>query len=210
MRVVGTAGPVVVLLPGGSDAAEGFAPRLVEGLVADPCCRVVLWDRPRGGRLTEAPTALHRMLGEHDLGPAVLVGQSLGGAVAAMTACAFPDDVAGLVLLDPTPVNDTVEALQIEGLATVAAIRGSRGLRRVVRGLARAAVAFDESRLPTVPAVVVAADRDAGERMHRAHVRLAARLDAPLLQWPGAEHGVHLSHPEQVLAAARDVVRRVG
>jgi pimeloyl-ACP methyl ester carboxylesterase len=133
MRIVGSGGPVVVLLPGGAESAEGFAPALVEGLVADPGCRVVLWDRPRGGSLTRAPAAVHRMLADHDLGPAVLVGQSLGGAVAAMTACAHPGDVAGLVLLDPTPVNDNVAAIQIEGVANLMALRGSRELRRIVR-----------------------------------------------------------------------------
>jgi pimeloyl-ACP methyl ester carboxylesterase len=38
--------------------------------------------------------------------PALVVGQSLGGAVAVQFAMDYPELVAGLVLLDPTPFDD--------------------------------------------------------------------------------------------------------
>jgi pimeloyl-ACP methyl ester carboxylesterase len=120
-RVVGDRGPTVLLLPGGAEEVEGFFPGLVEGLLADPGCRVVLWDRPPV--LADAPAAIHAVLAE--VGPAVTVGQSLGGAAALLHACAHPDDVAGLVLLDATPVNDPALARQVAG-AMRASLRVAR------------------------------------------------------------------------------------
>ncbi len=45
------------------------------------------------------------LLDELGAGSAVLVGQSLGGAQAAVLAALHPERVAGLVLIDPTPLD---------------------------------------------------------------------------------------------------------
>ncbi|WP_433209711.1 alpha/beta fold hydrolase [Dactylosporangium sp. CS-047395] len=111
--VRGTAGPAVLLLPGGAEAVDGFFPGLAEGLIADPGARVLLYDRP-AAPLAGASADLHAMLGEAGLGPVVVIGQSLGGAVALLLARDHPGDVAGLVLLDPSPVNDVAGAGQVE------------------------------------------------------------------------------------------------
>jgi pimeloyl-ACP methyl ester carboxylesterase len=255
-RVLGTSGTAVLLLPGGAEPVEGFFPGLPESLAADPGCRVVLADRPGtgtnpvDGSLADAPEALHALLQELGVGPAVLVGQSLGGAVAAMLAAAHPEDVAGLVLLDPTPVNDVTLArrtaraaralARISGFPPARALlrsalrRSTRAsaerhrmrpdaraalertagfdvatLGRAVDGLEAIAAGFDEQRLPRVPAVVVTADRDQDDPIHVAHGRLASALHAPLEMWPDAEHTVHLDHPDDVLAACREVLRQV-
>ena len=227
VRVLGEDGPAVLLLPGGGQRVADAMPDLVDGLLdGEPPCRVVLWDRPATGRvLPDAPGAIHAMLAAEGLGPVVLVGHSLGGAIAALIACVHPDDVAGLVLLDPTPVNDIGECRRIERGARLVAVAGAipgvdrlvrtslgddpGGLWRAVRGLGVVSRRFDPSRLPRVPAAVVTADRDAGSPMARSHARLAFALGAPLQTWPGAEHGVHLTHADEVLAVVRDVVRRV-
>ncbi len=59
---------------------------------------------PRRGRTTLARSrdAVLRLVDEVATGPVVLVGHSLGGAVAVMTAAARPDAVSRLVLVDPT------------------------------------------------------------------------------------------------------------
>ncbi|WP_181781946.1 alpha/beta fold hydrolase, partial [Pseudonocardia pini] len=120
MQVHGEVGQPVVLLPGGAAPCAGFFPGLVEGLVADPGCRVVVHDRPGTGRSTEpgglagATAHLHALVTELGLGPVVVVGQSLGGAVATLWARDHPGDVAGLVLLDPTPINDPAACVRIE------------------------------------------------------------------------------------------------
>ncbi|WP_372660347.1 alpha/beta fold hydrolase [Amycolatopsis kentuckyensis] len=145
----------VLLLPGGAESCAGFFPGLVEGLEADPGVRVLQHDRPGTGTSTEdgslagAAAHLGAFLERLDVGPVVVVGQSLGGAVAVLLARAHPELVAGLVLLDPTPVNDARLCARIErmtrvlgrlsavpGLRTLlskgfraAALRGARDLR---------------------------------------------------------------------------------
>ena len=120
MKVYGTSGTPVVLLPGGAAPCEGFFPGLVEGLVADPGCRVVVHDRPGTGSagpgdLAGATAHLHGLVQELGMGPVVAVGQSLGGAVATLWARDHPDDLAGIVLLDATPINDPRLCAVIEG-----------------------------------------------------------------------------------------------
>jgi pimeloyl-ACP methyl ester carboxylesterase len=253
--VIGTDGPPVLLLPGGAESVDGFFPGLVDGLLEEPGCRVVLHDRPGTGRaaghgnLADAPDSLHETLAELGLGPAVVVGQSLGGAVAELLACAHPGDVSGLVLLDPSPINDPALARQLErtmgvthrlsrlpvaGRAVRPLLRlGSRSTVRkasrpdtreavrrtlaldvaqladTVSGFADLAADFRESDLPVVPAVVVTADRKRGASITAAHQRVADALRVPLVSWPGAEHAVHLTHPDEVLEATRAVVRQV-
>jgi pimeloyl-ACP methyl ester carboxylesterase len=127
LRVHGDHGPPVLLLPGGAAPAEGFFPGMVEGLLADPGARVIVHDRPGtgsspvAGTLAGAADHLHDLVAHLGAGPVVVVGQSLGGAVATLLAAAHPQDVAGLVLLDMTPVNDAAIAAQVERRAATTA-----------------------------------------------------------------------------------------
>lgn len=76
----------------------------------------------------------------------VAIGQSLGGAVATLLARDFPDDVAGLVLLEASPVND---------------VRFARLTERSIRSQARL------DRLPVLGTLIGAAMRKATTRMVR-------------------------------------------
>ncbi|MBL7252829.1 alpha/beta fold hydrolase [Paractinoplanes lichenicola] len=239
--------PGVLLLPGGAAPVDGFFPGLAEGLIADPGCRVLRHDRPP--TLDGVTGHLHATIAEAGLGPVVVIGQSLGGAVAALLARDHPRDVAGLVLIDPSPVNDVALARRItQTMRTVSALHGLPVLGRVVqplvgaagankhlrratrpdvraawqrmkeldipqlaqavRGFDELAAGFRETDLPRLPAVVVTADRKPDAPMRRAHQRLAAALGGSLVSWPGADHNAQLTHPDEVLAACRDVVRR--
>ncbi|WP_438352648.1 alpha/beta fold hydrolase [Microbacterium sp. CJ88] len=119
IEVLGDSGPAVLLLPGGAEGVDGFFPGLLEGLREDPGCRIILYDRPGNGPsnetegLSKATAALHAAIAEAGTGPVVAIGQSLGGAVAVMLAADYPEDVAGLVLIDPTPVHDPELAAKI-------------------------------------------------------------------------------------------------
>ncbi|HWO67753.1 MAG TPA: alpha/beta hydrolase [Umezawaea sp.] len=255
VRTHGSTGPPVLLLPGGAESCEGFFPGLPEGLVTDPGCRVVVHDRPgtgtstKTGSLAGAAAHLGALIDEIDSGPVVLVGQSLGGAVAVLLAAEHPEKVAGLVLLDPTPINDTRVCARLErtmrvvgalasipgpGTALSAATRAAtkraarrarlrpdceaalvrtgdvdlRRLAEAVRGITALSEGLQGKDLPQVPAVVVTADRAPDSAVRGAHTRLAAALGAPVVCWPGATHSVHLDHPDETLAAVRDVVAR--
>ena len=101
---------------------------------------MIEYDRPGTGRSTErgtfaeASSHLHRLITDLQVGPVVVVGQSLGGAAAAALAHDHPDDVAGLVLLDPTPINDPTVAARLErGYGMVAAAALLPGVPSLVR-----------------------------------------------------------------------------
>ncbi|MFJ7217507.1 alpha/beta fold hydrolase [Amycolatopsis sp. NPDC098790] len=167
--------PPVLLLPGGAESCAGFFPGLVEGL---PGVRVIQYDRPGTGTSTEdgslagAAAHLGSFLERLDAGPVVVVGQSLGGAVGVLLARAHPELVAGLVLLDPTPVNDPRLCARIErmtrvlgrlsvvpGLGAVlgkgfraAALRGARDLRPDCAAALRRTANLD---IPTLARAVV-------------------------------------------------------
>lgn len=111
-EVLGISGAPVLLLPGGAATSRGFFPRL-ERL---PGHRIVLVDRPGTGRaIATGPATMAGgadvcalVLRETGCAPAVVVGQSLGGAVAVQLAIDHPEVVRGLVLIDPTPFNDAL------------------------------------------------------------------------------------------------------
>ncbi|SDC88017.1 Pimeloyl-ACP methyl ester carboxylesterase [Geodermatophilus telluris] len=119
-RTVDLGGPVHVVDYGGAD--DGPAVVLVHGLggshgnwdllapLLTPTARVWALDLPGfgrsepGGRRTTVQAnvgVLRDFLREVVGGPAVLVGNSMGGMISLFTAAAEPDRVAGLVLLDP-------------------------------------------------------------------------------------------------------------
>jgi CubicO group peptidase (beta-lactamase class C family)/pimeloyl-ACP methyl ester carboxylesterase len=109
LSCVGTGSPTAVLESGMSDpAAPWFA---IESAVA-PFTRVCSYDRPNasGGASDPVPSPrtaqdvvddLHTLLTTaHVPGPYVLVGHSFGGLINRLYASAYPEEVAGLVLVD--------------------------------------------------------------------------------------------------------------
>ncbi|MET9230138.1 alpha/beta hydrolase [Lentzea sp. NPDC003310] len=151
-RGYGDSGPPVLLLPGGAESCDGFFPGLREGLATT--AQVIEHDRPGtgsstvDGSLAGAPAALAAVIEELGRGPVVVVGQSLGGAVGVLLAREHPELVTGLVLLDPTPINEPRSCAQIErmmgvlgraaavpGLRTLVAASFRKAALRTARGL---------------------------------------------------------------------------
>lgn len=98
--------------------------------------RVILYDK-RGHGLSDAPPAPYKMddhiadllglLDGLEVGEAVIVGLSVGGAIAQGTAAKRPELVKGLVLMDtahkigdPDSWNQRIEAVTTNGIASIA------------------------------------------------------------------------------------------
>jgi pimeloyl-ACP methyl ester carboxylesterase len=153
-EVIGSAGPGILLLPGGAATSRDFFPHL-QGM---PDFRTVLIDRPGTGRavregpatLRNGATACATVLRDSGCAPAIVVGQSLGGAVAIQLAVDHPDLVSGLVLIDPTPFNDPQVCRQARWLFEAMAFPtripgiGPKIDRAIWRALAGARVKVDD------------------------------------------------------------------
>jgi pimeloyl-ACP methyl ester carboxylesterase len=114
LECTGTRGPTVVLEPGGGGSAASM------GLIAPAVARdsrVCVYDRAGRGwsdRAASPPdgaqiaTDLHTLLNRaHVPGPYVLAGHSFGGLYVRTYAAKYPDEVAGLVLVDSTAAHHT-------------------------------------------------------------------------------------------------------
>lgn len=108
IRCTGTGSPVVVLEAGATDISLSWAK--VQPGVAN-FTRVCSYDRlgygwsdPLEGNVTarDVTGRLHSLLGAANISPPyVLVGHSLGGEYVRYYATRYPDEVAGIVLVDP-------------------------------------------------------------------------------------------------------------
>jgi pimeloyl-ACP methyl ester carboxylesterase len=112
VRCVGRGSPVIVIDTGHGDvAAKWYA--IQDQLAADS--RVCTYDRAGYGRSEQWPVPRHCRQAAIELklllenagvkGPYLLVGHSLGGMNVQIFADDYPDLVAGLVLVDPPPVE---------------------------------------------------------------------------------------------------------
>jgi pimeloyl-ACP methyl ester carboxylesterase len=119
LLVVGESGPTVILESGWPGCGLGWD--RVRGPVGR-FARVVTYDRAGTGKSEAGPlprhaqqvaSELHTALANAGLNPPyILVGQSLGGTYVRVFAKMYPEDVSGIVLVDPTepdacePVDD--------------------------------------------------------------------------------------------------------
>ena len=114
LECTGSGSPTVILEPGGGGSAASM------GLIAPAVARdsrVCVYDRagrgwsdfaaspPDGAQIaTDLHTLLHRA---HVPGPYVLAGHSFGGLYVRAYAAKYPQEVAGLVLVDSTAAHNT-------------------------------------------------------------------------------------------------------
>jgi len=159
-------GPLIVCVHGLGGAAWNWA--AVAPLLTDRC-RVVALDlaghgrTPAAGRETTVRAnrrLLDRFLREVIGEPAVLMGNSMGGAISLLEAAASPDAVSGLVLVDPAlprpafaPIDPrvavTFAAMSLPGVGEAAMNRRRR--RRTPEQQVRETLALccvDPSRIP--------------------------------------------------------------
>ena len=114
LECTGSRGPTVILEPGGGGSAASMG--LIAPAVASDS-RVCVYDRagrgwsdpaaspPDGAQIA---TDLHNLLDRaHVPGPYVLAGHSFGGLYVRTYAAKYPEEVAGLVLVDSTAAKST-------------------------------------------------------------------------------------------------------
>ena len=101
----------VLLIPGGASTVDGYFPDLASALASH--ATVLESDPPGIGktsdgsplRLSDYAASMANRIRQGGPDPVALVGHSLGGLVALRLAIDSPDLVAGLLLLDPTPLT---------------------------------------------------------------------------------------------------------
>jgi pimeloyl-ACP methyl ester carboxylesterase len=238
LSCVGTGSPTVVLEAGHNDpAAPWFA---VERAVS-PFARVCAYDRANtaGGASDPAPTPrtgadavadLRALLAAAGVpGPYVLVGHSLGGHFARLYASTYPDEVAGLVLVDASHEDQDarleallgpelwaqsqafVAGLNIEGIdlaATHAEVRAARAatpLRPMPLAVVMAGQAIDPAGFP--PGWPVEEHRQLERELQADLAGLVPNARHVIATQSG--HYVHQTEPELVVEAIRQVVAAV-
>jgi pimeloyl-ACP methyl ester carboxylesterase len=134
INCTGTGSPTVVL-----EAGLGEPSTIMAGWISPavaPMARVCVYDRAGKGWSEPAPTDadalavitdLHTLLNKHDEhGPFVFAGHSSGGVYVQAYAATYPDDVAGLVLIDSQPRTALTDLPGYAG--TYAALRKASGI----------------------------------------------------------------------------------
>lgn len=146
LECTGSRGPTVILEPGGGGSAASM------GLIAPAVARdsrVCVYDRagrgwsdpaaspPDGAQIA---TDLHKLLDRaHVAGPYVLAGHSFGGLYVRTYAAMYPEEVAGLVLVDSAAANSTPVSPQkarsystLKHLSSLVATTSRMGVGRVI------------------------------------------------------------------------------
>ena len=227
----GAGSPTVVLEAGSGNTADtwvGVQPEVAR------FTRVCSYDRAGLGQSDPAPAGvrtvqdsvddLHALLAAADIsGPLVLVGQSVGGLIVRLYASQYPDDVAGVVLVDGMPPD-----LPASGLALLPAVE-RRETFAIMRGLhpqdpehldiIASGVWVMAHPRPLVPTVVLAAgfhgtpgappDPAFEELWHELQRKQARELTGHFVAVPEADHFLQQDRPEPVIEAIRQVVEAV-
>lgn len=232
--LMGTSGPTVVMEAGGGSWHRDWltiAPQLAQH------ARVITYDRP-GYSLSadcESPRTADRVSRELRMGlesightgPYVLVGWSLGGVYARVFAGRYPDQVRGLILVDPAP-EDVYRRMPREfpeeWSAAVAdhfpAVYGDSTRRGEARELAAFDASVEQARASDAkhqaPTIVLIAGRDeevAEDPISRVWIEelkewAARRPNTTATVVPRVGHHIPAQAPDAIVGAVIDVIDR--
>ncbi|WP_344157521.1 alpha/beta hydrolase [Nocardioides koreensis] len=224
-------GAPTILLEGGEGQPGGALAAIRTAYEAKHL--VCTYDRANVGASDPAPTPrkatamtadLHRLLRQADVpGDYVLVGTSAGGLLVQAYARAYPDEVAGVVALNPVPPWDQWSTLGLremspqERTGEKAYYAGENGESLDYRDLSAAVAAAPAP--PGVPFHLVISTIAQCESPHdvcsRTYPAYEKIMRAVSQQWPGgkidevqAGHEIHLDNLPAVQAAVDDVLSR--
>jgi pimeloyl-ACP methyl ester carboxylesterase len=231
LSCTGTGSPTVVLEAGGGNSADTWVS--VQTEVAR-FTRVCSYDRAGLGQSDPAPSGvrtvqdsvddLHALLAAADIsGPIVLAGHSFGGLITRLYASQYPDDVAGVVLVDGMPPDLLASALALlpaeERRETFTIMRGLHPQDPEHLDIIASGIWVMAHPPAPVPTVVLAAGLHgapgappdpAFEELWAELQRGQARaLDARLVSVPEGDHFLQHDRPELVVEAIRLVVEAV-
>ena len=167
---------------------------------------------------------LHALLGAAGIaGPYVLVGHSLGGLIVRLYASQYPNDVAGLVLVDGIPPDLPASGLALlpaaERQETFTIMRGLHPQDPEHLDIIASGVWVMAHPPPPVPTVVLAAgfhgaqgappDATFEELWQELQREQARDLDARFVPVPEADHFLHQDRPQVVVEAIDQLVEAV-
>lgn len=225
----GSGRPTVVFEAGAGDGMQVWS-EVYNQLQAD--CTVFAYSRRghgKSGPLEGDPTGasvvedLRHLLAERNLPPPyVLVGHSLGGLYVQLYAKEYPNEVAGVVLVDATTWNHE-EQMRLQQPAAYQTIQALKALNAFstlgaeLRGVPETAEQWQRApAFPPKPAVVLTATKPpviGGPAFVEFTTEQQRQLTA---QWPGAEqwlvncgHYIQREKPDTVVNAIRYVLRRI-
>jgi len=224
----------ILLVPGGGSSVHGYFPELAGCLGKH--ARVIEVDPPgmdvasgrRWLRLADHAHWLAQAIRLDRDDPVIVVAHTLGGLAALRLALDEPGAVAGLLLLDPSPLMPAA-LVPARLLKLVAASRkvatdlgvisppqkrsaaAPRSVSTIVRliwylvfdGMALAAD-LAAGRLAAIPTTIVSAGEHAPDSAtRRTHERLVTWIGGARLEvWEGTTHPLHLQEPRKVAEAA--------
>lgn len=229
LECTGTGTPTIVM-----DAGLGNSHTTWVKVVPDVrgANRTCTYDRANIGASDKAPTPrtssdvvddLHRLLEAAKVpAPYVLVGHSFAGMSMRLFASTFPDEVVGLVLVDPTPPTFIDDECAIVNASLCDTLRADSRPAENPDGLdidGSAEALGAAGPLPTIPMVVLAATihhqtaiTDPAieariEELWQQRLReLAASLPTGRIEVVTSGHDIQSLHPEAVVAALRSVL----
>ena len=220
----GTGSPTIVYLHGAGGASSNAG--RIPGLLRDDY-RFCVYDRANVGRSDPAEGPLTAADAVEDLnvllaaaaipGPYVLLGASYGGVVAFIYAATYPDDVAGVVLLDPDVPG--IRAWEREFIPGVEVSLPDDAWMDDAEQ-----VDFDSSldeldaaagNVPAVPAILFALEHydlppgvlsGAAEGLHQLQEEAVGDFDPGEVRIVDTQHYMEPEIPEDIAAAVREVI----
>lgn len=220
--------PAVILESGIGDGGTMSGWDVVQNKVKD-FAQVCLYDRAGLGQSEKGPeprttiqiaNELHALIEAAKIEPPyIMVGHSMGGLHIQTYAMLYPDDIAGMVFVDPTPKElvDTLSATAIENLIEAGAPQGV--FDETVEGLNESVPTFKSlPNLPDVPVVVITSsftgegdvDKSQWEELKAYHQNLADEVtDGTHIVATQSGHYIQIDEPKLVIDAIQSVYDKV-